>query len=64
MKNFLGCLAFNTTTHESTKCTPDKLFLGRELQSPLLARWDLTLEITDGAGDIISLFWAQAYTNL
>jgi len=41
MKNFIGCLAFNMTTHESTKGTPDKLFLGRELQSSLLASWDL-----------------------
>jgi len=24
-------LAFNTAIHDSTKCTPDKLFLGREL---------------------------------
>jgi transposase InsO family protein len=31
-------LAFNTAVHESTKCTPDKLFLGRELMCPLLVR--------------------------
>jgi hypothetical protein len=35
-------LAFNTAIHESTQCTPDKLFLGRELKSPLVVRWDLT----------------------
>ena len=34
--------AFNTATHESTKTTPDVLFLGREIQSPLLSRWDLS----------------------
>ena len=31
-------LAFNTAVHESTKCTPDKLFLGRELKCPLSVR--------------------------
>jgi len=50
MKTFLGRLAFNTATHESTKCTPDKLLLGRELKSPLHVSWYLTPKSTDGAG--------------
>jgi len=29
-------LVLNTDVHDSTKYTPDKLFLGRELKSPLL----------------------------
>ena len=64
MKTFLGCLAFNTATHESTKCTPDKLLLGRELKPPLHAIWYLTPESTDGAGGENQSFWSQAYTNL
>ena len=27
-------VAFNTAVHESTKATPDALFLGREISSP------------------------------
>ena len=30
--------AFNTASHESTKATPDLLFLGREIKSPLECR--------------------------
>jgi hypothetical protein len=35
--------AFNTAKHESTNLTPDVLFLGREIKSPLEARWELPL---------------------
>ena len=35
-------LAFNTAVHQSTGVTPGKLFLGRELLSPLDVVWDLT----------------------
>jgi len=35
-------VAFNTAVHESSKCTPDVLFLGREMKCPLLTRWDLS----------------------
>jgi hypothetical protein len=31
-------VAFNTTVHESTNTTPDKLFLGRVMMCPLAAR--------------------------
>ena len=63
MKTFLGGLAFNTTTHDSTRCNPDKLLLGRELKSPLHASWYLTPESTDGAGGDNQSYWSQAYTN-
>ena len=54
-------LAFNTAVHESTRYTPDVLFLGRELRCPLAARWDLSPggEV-DKTGDL-NQFWAQAY---
>jgi len=57
-------LAFNTAVHESTKCTPDKLFLGRELKCPLSVRWDLSSAGTDGTGESEHSFWTQAYQNL
>lgn len=41
-------MAFNTAIHESTHFTPDKLFLGRDLRSPLHVAWDLNPE---GRGD-------------
>jgi hypothetical protein len=63
MKTFLGWLAFNTATHESTKYTSDKLLLGRELKSPLHASWYLTPESTYGAGGDNQSFWPQAYTK-
>nr|CAD7460064.1 unnamed protein product [Timema tahoe] len=34
-------LAFNSAVHESTGCTPSSLLLGRELNHPLLAVWDV-----------------------
>jgi hypothetical protein len=57
-------LAFGTAVHESTKCTPDKLFLGRELKCPLLVRWDLSSASTDGTGEPNHSFWTQTYKNL
>jgi len=57
-------LAFNTTVHESTKSTPDKLFLGRELKCPLSVRWDLSSVSVDGPGEPNQSFWTQAYENL
>ena len=57
-------LAFNTAVHESTKSTPDKLFLGRELKCPLLVRWDLSSASTDGTGEPNQSFWTQTYKNL
>ena len=35
-------IAFNTAMLESTRYTPDILFLGRELKRPLAVRWDLS----------------------
>jgi len=57
-------MAFNTAVHESTKATPDTLFLGREMGSPLEARWDLS---SVGSGQVNRTdreFWSQAYQNL
>ena len=57
-------VGFNTAIHESSGFTPDKLFLGREIKSPLLSRWDLSSD----DGNVQSLtsqsFWADAYANL
>jgi hypothetical protein len=57
-------LAFNIAVHESTKSTPDKLFLGRELTCPLLVRWDLSSASADGTGKPNQAFWTQTYKNL
>jgi hypothetical protein len=57
-------LVLNSAIHESTNCTPDKLFLGREIKSPLVDRWDLTHLATDGTVSDSKSFWAQAYGNL
>jgi len=57
-------LAFNTAIHDSTKCTPDKVFLGREMKSSLLVRWDLTPISTNGTRGDNQSFWTQAYSNL
>ena len=43
--------AFKTAVHESTKSTPDQLFLGRELKCPLLVRWDLSPVSDHGSGE-------------
>jgi hypothetical protein len=51
-------LAFNTAVHESTQCTLDRLFLGRELKSPLEVRWDLTQVDEQSTGESAKLFWA------
>jgi hypothetical protein len=57
-------VAFNTATHESTRATPDALFLGRELRCPLSVRWDLTPVYSGQAGRVDRDFWARAYRNL
>ena len=57
-------MVFNTAVHESTKATPDTLFLGREMGSPLETCWDLS---SVGSGQVIRTdrdFWSQAYQNL
>ena len=57
-------LAFNTAVHESTQSTPDLLFLGREMNCPLKARWDLSQVDHDGGKGANQVFWTQAYRNL
>jgi hypothetical protein len=57
-------LAFNTAIYDSTKCTPDKLFSGRELKSPIVVRWDLTSLNNKSTGEGDHSFWTQAYSNL
>jgi hypothetical protein len=60
----LLAFAFNTACHESTKFCPAKLFLGRELATPLESVWDLTganvsQDLKEGKN-----FWAKAIKNL
>jgi hypothetical protein len=57
-------LAFNTALHESTGCTSDKLFLGREIRSPLEIRWDLSPLGGEGTVGGDKLFWTRAYESL
>jgi len=57
-------VGFNTAVHESSKFTPDVLFLGREINSPLSTRWDLSSHDQNTPGVKVQSFWAQAYTNL
>ena len=57
-------MAFNIAVHESTRSTPDILFLGREMKTPLEVRWDLgsvNAGQTDGNNQS---FWSRAYENL
>ena len=57
-------VAFNTAVHESSMCTPDLLFLGREMRCPLLSRWDLSSINEAGKTEANQSFWAQAYANV
>jgi hypothetical protein len=58
-------MAFNSAVHESTKVTPDKLFLGRDMGCPLGLQWNLTPEIIgDGTDEKPCLFWTRAYAKL
>ena len=56
--------AFNTAVHESLKFTPGVLFLGREIKSPLISRWDLSSHDEAMKGMTSQSFWTQAYGNL
>ena len=49
--------------HESTRSTPDALFLGRELKSPLGVLWDMP-PVSDDKNNSTNQFWTQAYRNL
>ena len=48
--------------HESTRSTPDNLFLRRGLKCPLGVQWDLS-PVSDGNNNT-NKFWTQAYRNL
>ena len=57
-------VGFNTAVHESSGFTPDILFLGRKIKSPLSARWDLSSDDVNVQGLTNQSFWADAYSNL
>jgi hypothetical protein len=57
-------MAFNTAVHESTKATPDTLFLGRGMRCPLGVSWDLSPVNTGDVDGANCDFWSQAYRNL
>ena len=57
-------VGFNTAVHESCGFAPDILFLGREIKSPLLSRWDLSSDGVNVQGLTNQSFWADAYSNL
>jgi len=56
--------AFNSALHESTKTTPDLLFLGREIKTPLETRWDLSPMDGNAKSVASQSFWEKAYQNL
>ena len=56
--------AFNTAKHESTNITPDLLFLGREIKSPLEVLWDLSLNDEGADSPANQSFWVCACHNL
>lgn len=55
---------FNTATHNSIKTTQDLLFLGREIRSPLLSKWDLSSKDNDSNSPKEKSYWTQACRNL
>jgi hypothetical protein len=55
--------AFNSACHESTKMCPSKLFLGRDLNTPLENVWDLT-EVHVSSEKERTKFWTEAIRNL
>ena len=55
--------AFNSACHEITKMSPSKLFLGRELNTPLENMWDLT-EVFVSSEEERTKFWTEAIRNL
>jgi hypothetical protein len=57
-------MAFNTATHESSKFSPDVLFLGWEVKCPLKTRWDFSACNNMDHSPTNSSFWSQAYDNL
>jgi len=55
--------AFNSACHESTKMCPSKLFLGRELNTPLENVWDVA-ELLVSSEEERTKFWTEAIRNL
>ena len=55
--------SFDTACHDSNKFCPSKLFLGRELATPLESMWDLTEAISQDLKEGKD-FWAEAIRNL
>ena len=55
--------ALNSACHESTKMRQSKLFLGRELNTPLENEWDLT-EVLVSSEEERTKFWTSAIRNL
>jgi hypothetical protein len=56
--------AFNTAVHESTRVTPDTLFLGREMKCPLEVRWDLSPVHSGQVKNTDAGFWGEVYGRL
>jgi hypothetical protein len=57
-------LAFSSARHESTSFTPARLFLGREIRSPLEINWELCPTDLENEPDAIDKFWEKALCNL
>ena len=57
-------VAFNTAVHESSKSTPDVLFLGREMRCPLSSHKDFSSISETGSTEANHQFWPRAYENI
>ena len=53
------CMAYRSTEHESTKCTPNLLMLGREVETPLSVQYLPPAEPPDVACEIEYVEWAR-----
>jgi len=60
----LHAFAFHTALHEGTKFCPAKLFLGRELTTPLESVWDLTEKNVFQDLEKERGVWTEAIMNL
>jgi hypothetical protein len=57
-------LAVNSARHESTSFTPARLFLGREIRSPLEINWELCPTDLESEPDAIDKFWDLPLVNM
>ncbi|CAB0012350.1 unnamed protein product [Nesidiocoris tenuis] len=55
-------LCINSAIHSSTGFSPNRLFLGREVKTPLLLRWDICSDHQDATSQ--TDMWKQALENL